>query len=69
MSLAEAAKQVGRSPGYLRQAVHRGILVAKKVGNSWGVEQKDLDNYADKHLGKLGMPPTPSPAVGRGVKK
>lgn len=60
MDLNAAALQVGKSANYLRVAIHRGILKATKIGNSWGVEQADLDHYADHHMDKIGRKPSPS---------
>lgn len=45
LSLSEAAEIAGLSPSRLRQFIEDGRLRGKKVGNSWAILSRDLDNF------------------------
>ena len=45
MGLAEAASLLGVSHATLRAQVHRGRLIATKVGRDWLVDRREIDRY------------------------
>jgi excisionase family DNA binding protein len=51
LSLAEAAEIAGLSAGRLRQLIDEGRLRGKKIGNSWAILARDLDNFLGRERG------------------
>lgn len=56
MTLTEAAASLGITAASLRQAIARGSLRARKVGNTWTVTPREVERYRTDHLGKRGRP-------------
>jgi len=57
MTLAQAAARLGRSPDTLRHQVANGRLRAKKYGNTWLVDEAEVERYRRDSLGQAGRPP------------
>ena len=54
MTLVEAAEYSGLSANTLRNQIKNSVLKGKRVGNTYVVEQPDLDDYIAKHKGRQG---------------
>ena len=52
MNAHQAAQQLGKSPDYMRQLVHRGEIRAVKVGKTWHCSGESVREY----LGRNGSP-------------
>lgn len=57
MTLVEAAASLGITPDSLRQAIARGSLRGRKVGNTWTVTPREIERYRAESLGKRGRKP------------
>ena len=47
LTLAQAAKLLSLSPGYLRVAIHRGLLSASKKGRDWQISTIEAERFRD----------------------
>lgn len=56
LTLADAAAALGVAPVTLRAAVARGILRARKFGNTWVTTTDEVERYRAEHLGRTGRP-------------
>jgi excisionase family DNA binding protein len=46
MTLAEVAVELGVTPDYVRNMIHRGLIPGEKVGpRMWMVEPADVEKY------------------------
>lgn len=57
ITLAEAGKRTGLSPGTLVIQARKGVLRAQKIGKTYLVTVEDLDRYMAEHAGKPGRKP------------
>ncbi|MBN1811797.1 MAG: helix-turn-helix domain-containing protein [Anaerolineae bacterium] len=48
ITTAEAAELAGYTPSYIRKAIGRGVLHAKKRGRDWFLKRADVLAYAKK---------------------
>ena len=53
ITTAEAAELAGYTPSYIRKAIGRGVLHAKKRGRDWFLKKTDVLAYA-KRMEQLG---------------
>jgi hypothetical protein len=56
LSLAQAALELGLSPGTLRNQVLSGKLKAVKLGSDWLVTPAEVERYRQTSLGRRGRP-------------
>lgn len=56
LSLAEAAAELGVSPGTLRTQVRRDRLRARRVGGTWITTREEVLRYRTEDLGRHGRP-------------
>ncbi len=54
MTLKEAASSLGITAASLRQALARGSLRGRKVGNTWVVTPREVERYRVESLGRRG---------------
>lgn len=52
MTLPEAAAQLGLSPSTLRVQIHKGRLLARKVGRDWQISPREVERYRRESAGK-----------------
>jgi excisionase family DNA binding protein len=57
MTVTEAAKRHGCSRRALIDAVQRGAIRHKRVGNMYLLDEKDVAAYHERTAGKAGRPP------------
>jgi excisionase family DNA binding protein len=57
VTLKEAAQSLGITPASLRQAIARGSLRGRKVGNTWTVTPREVERYRVESLGRRGRRP------------
>jgi excisionase family DNA binding protein len=57
MTLTEAAVLLGITAASLRQAIARGSLRGRKVGNTWTVTAREVERYRGESLGRRGRKP------------
>ena len=56
LSLSEAAKRYGVPMGTLRDAMYRGQISGRKIGNQWVLEAKAVEAFLTQRP-KRGRPP------------
>ena len=43
LTVKEAAKRLGLTPGRIYQLINRGIIPASRFGNAWTIQEQDLN--------------------------
>ena len=56
LTVKETAERLGLSEQRVRDLIGRGYLPAKKFGDVWALEEKDVERFAKLPSGKAGKP-------------
>ena len=49
VTLLEAAAELGLTPHTLRQQIHNGVLIGRKIGRDWVVRMSEVERYRAEH--------------------
>lgn len=55
VTVAEAAKQLGRSTEQVRRYLREGRLTGRRFGGQWFIEQRALDTFSDRQRERTGF--------------
>ncbi|MFO7815251.1 MAG: helix-turn-helix domain-containing protein [Halanaerobiales bacterium] len=53
LSIREAAKKLGKSESWIKKKIRANELEAKKEGQKYKINKKELDQYKDKIKGEV----------------
>lgn len=56
ITLAEGAQDLGIAAVTLRAQAGKGVLQARRVGNTWITTKQEIARYRRDHLGRIGRP-------------
>jgi excisionase family DNA binding protein len=64
MTSKELAARLGITPSGVLMQIHRGVLVAEKIGRDWVITEEDAKHYEIEHAGKRGTASPRHPGTG-----